>query len=186
MDRLKVRTVSVAFNLALFLISNYCALQVTWQWPPMFYFELTNERRVLAWSHDSSLLWLVNPQFEWSGMLSSNLQSAVNVSLIFLYFITLLLQLSREVVLSGLEALLEPPTPQFIAHVGMCHIQNHYDESMDSDDIPEEKWVKKNMPILAEFLLCLILHTCPTIIAIQSSIVLSVQYRAIDNLLFRY
>ena len=56
---------------------EYCALQVTGQWPLTFDFELTNKRRVLVWSHDYSLLWLVNFQFEWSGVLSSDLQSAV-------------------------------------------------------------------------------------------------------------
>ena len=55
----------------------YCALQVTWHWPPTFDFELANERRVLVWSRDSSLLWLVNPQYEWSSILSSDLQSTV-------------------------------------------------------------------------------------------------------------
>ena len=39
--------------------------------------ELTNERWLLVWRYNSSLLWLVNSQFERSGGLSSNLQSTV-------------------------------------------------------------------------------------------------------------
>ena len=63
------------------------------------------------------------------------------------------LQLSRELVLSGLEALLAPPTPQFIAHVGMCHIQNHrLDDSMDSDDMDKYVQLYKKISMIFDSL----------------------------------
>ena len=58
------------------------------------------------------------------------------------------MQLSRDLVLSGLQSLLEPPSPEFIVQVGACHIRRGMPQGMDLlvlDDSPEEKLVKANV-----------------------------------------